>query len=142
MNILKFILSLGIIAIVYFIIIYALKIMYTDTKSIGKKRNNVKRATYGLEVLSAGENLNLKNGGILPIVDNLTMGRKNDNTVVLDDKYVSSHHVRIYKRNNEYILEDLESTNGTQVNNVKVRNTVMLKPGDVIKVGTATFKLI
>ncbi|MEG0134028.1 MAG: FHA domain-containing protein [Clostridium sp.] len=142
MDILKFSLNLGIIGIVYFIIIYALKIMYTDTKSVGKKTNRVKRATYGLEVLSAGENRNLKNGGILPIVDNLTMGRKNDNTVILDDKYVSSHHVKIYKRNNEYMLEDLESTNGTEVNKIKIKNTVILKTGDIIKVGTATFKLI
>ncbi|WP_346930214.1 hypothetical protein [Clostridium sp.] len=69
MNILKFALNLGIIAIVYFIIIYALKIMYTDTKSVGKRRNKARKATSGLEIIVAGENTNLKNGGILPIVD-------------------------------------------------------------------------
>lgn len=142
MDILRFILNLAVIAIVYFIIIYALKIMYTDTKSAGKKKNKVKKATCGLEIIQAGENVNLKNGGILPIADNLTMGRKSDNTVILDDRYVSSHHIKVYKRNNEYVIEDLESTNGTQVNDVKIKNTVVLKSGDIIKVGTATFKLI
>jgi len=142
MNILKFALNLGIIATVYFIIIYALKIMYTDTKSVGKRRNRTRKATSGLEIIVAGENTNLKNGGILPIVDNLTMGRKSDNTVILDDKYVSSHHVKIFRRNNEYVLEDLESTNGTKVNDIRIKNSLILKSGDIIKVGTATFKFM
>lgn len=142
MNILRFVLNIAVIAIVYFIIIYALKIMYTDTRSVGRKGKKVRKASYGLEILQAGENTNLKNGGILPIVDNLTMGRKSDNTVILDDKYVSSHHIKIYKKNNAYVLEDLESTNGTKINNVKIKNTVALKSGDIIKVGTAIFKLI
>lgn len=142
MEIIKFVLRLSVIAIIYFIIIYALKIMYTDTKSAGKKKKKVRRATDALEVLSSGDNTNLKTGSIIPIADSLTMGRKSDNIVVLDDKYTSSHHLRIYMRNNEYVLEDLESTNGTKVNDVKVKSTVALKNGDIIKVGTAVFKLI
>ncbi len=116
--------------------------MYTDTKSVGKRRNRTRKATSGLEIIVAGENTNLKNGGILPIVDNLTMGRKSDNTVILDDKYVSSHHVKIFRRNNEYVLEDLESTNGTKVNDIRIKNSLILKSGDIIKVGTATFKFM
>lgn len=142
MEILKFALKIGVIVLIYFIIFYALKIMYTDTKGVSKKTNKVKRATMGLEIIKAGENTSLKNGGILPLSDIITMGRKSDNTVILDDKYVSSHHVKIYKRNNEYIIEDLGSTNGTKVNDVKIENRVKLTPGDEIKVGTAIFKLI
>lgn len=142
MDILKFGLKVVVIVLIYFIIFYALKIMYTDTKSSGKRRNKVKKATMGLEVLQAGENTNLKSGGLLPLADSLTMGRKSDNTVVLDDKYVSSHHIKIFKRNNEYVVEDLGSTNGTKVNDVKIENRVTLRPGDIIKVGTAIFKLI
>lgn len=142
MEILKFGLKVGVILLIYFIIFYALKIMYTDTKSPSKIRNKVKKATMGLEVLTAGQNNNLKNGGLLPIADVITMGRKSDNTVVLDDQYVSSHHIKIFKRNNDYVIEDLGSTNGTKVNDRKIENRVTLRPGDVIKVGTAIFKLI
>lgn len=142
MEILKFVLKVGVIVLIYFVIFYALKIMYTDTKTSGKKRNKVKKATMGLEVLQAGENSNLKTGGVLPLADIITMGRKSDNTVVLDDKYVSSHHMKIFKRNNEYVIEDLDSTNGTKVNDIRIGNRITLKPGDVIKVGTAIFKLI
>lgn len=142
MEILKFGLKIGVIVLIYFIIFYALKIMYTDTKTSGKKRNKVKKATVGLEVIQAGDNSNLKTGGVLPLADIITMGRKSDNTVVLDDKYVSSHHVKIYKRNNEYVIEDLDSTNGTKINETRIENRVTLITGDVIKVGTAIFKLI
>ncbi len=142
MEILKFGLKVGVIVVIYFIIFYALKIMYTDTKSPSRRSNKVKKATMGLEVLTAGENTNLKNGGLLPIADVITMGRKSDNTVVLDDKYVSSHHIKIFKRNTDYVIEDLGSTNGTKVNDINIENRVTLRPGDVIKVGTAIFKLI
>lgn len=142
MEILKFGLKIGVIVLIYFIIFYALKIMYTDTKATGKKRTKVKSATMGLEVMEAGDNTNLKNGGVLPLADIITMGRKSDNTIILDDKYVSSHHVKIFKRNNEYMIEDLDSTNGTKVNDTRITKRVILKPGDEIKVGTAVFKLI
>ena len=142
MDIIKFILRLSVIIIIYFIIIYALKIMYTDTKSVVKKKKKLKKATYALEVINSGDNTSLKAGSIIPISGNLTIGRKSDNTVILDDKYASSHHMKIYIKNNEYVLEDLDSTNGTKVNDVKIRNTITLKIGDIIKVGTATFKLI
>lgn len=142
MEILKFGLKVGVIVLIYFIIFYALKIMYTDTKTSGKRRNKVKKATMGLEVMDAGENSNLKTGGVLPLADIITMGRKNDNTVILDDKYVSSHHMKIFKRNNEYVIEDLDSTNGTKVNDEIIKNRVTLRSGDSIKVGTAIFKLI
>lgn len=142
MEILKFGLKVGVIVLIYFIIFYALKIMYTDTKTSSKRRNKVKKATMGLEVMDAGENSNLKTGGVLPLADIITMGRKNDNTVILDDKYVSSHHMKIFKRNNEYVIEDLDSTNGTKVNDEIIKNRVTLRSGDSIKVGTAIFKLI
>lgn len=142
MEIIKFVLRLSIIVIIYFIIIYALKIMYTDTKSAGKKRKKASKAKFALEVLNSGDNINLKTGSIIPISGVLTVGRKSDNIVVLSDRYASSHHIKIYVRNNEYILEDLESTNGTKVNNVKVNDSVKLNIGDIIKIGTASFKLI
>ena len=142
MEILKFALKVLVIVLIYFVIFYALKIMYKDTKTPSKGRNKVKKATMGLEVLQAGENSNLKTGGVLPLADIITMGRKSDNTVVLDDKYVSSHHMKIFKRNNEYVIEDLDSTNGTKVNDIRIENRVTLRSGDIVKVGTAIFKLI
>jgi pSer/pThr/pTyr-binding forkhead associated (FHA) protein len=141
MNSLKLIFNIVIIATIYFIIIYALKIMYNDTKSVGKKKRK-KSVDFGLEVVDKGDNHNLRNGGVIPVNEVVTMGRNEDNMVVLEDKYVSSHHLKIYFKNTDYILEDLNSTNGTFVNEVRVKSKLVLNKGDRIRVGTSVFKVL
>lgn len=64
----------------------------------------------------------------------LTVGRRDDNTVVLSDPQVSGYHARIDKRGSDYILTDLQSTNGTVVNNRRVLSH-RLSHGDRITVG-------
>lgn len=135
------IMKYAIIAIIYIIIIFALRIMYKDIKG-GAKKRPVIRKTMGLEVMERGDNLNLRVGAVIPLNDQLTIGRKGDNLLILGDKYVSSQHARIYMKNTNYILEDLRSTNGTIMNNKRVKDTVYIKKGDVIKIGTSTFKVI
>jgi len=135
------IMKYAIIAIIYIIIIFALRIMYKDIKGGAKKRPVIKK-TMGLEVMERGDNLNLRVGAVIPLNDQLTIGRKGDNLLILGDKYVSSQHARIYMKNTNYILQDLRSTNGTIMNNKRVKETVYIKKGDVIKIGTSTFKVI
>ncbi len=96
----------------------------------------------GLEVIERGENFNLRVGAVIPLNDELSIGRKADNLLILGDKYVSSQHARIYIKNTDYILQDLRSTNGTLMNNKKVTDKVVIKKGDEIKIGTSIFKVI
>ncbi|MBU3213625.1 FHA domain-containing protein [Clostridium estertheticum] len=135
------IMKYAIIAIIYIIIIFALRIMYKDIKGGAKKKPVIKK-TMGLEVIERGDNLNLRVGAVIPLNDQLSIGRKADNLLILGDKYVSSQHAKIYIKNTDYILQDLRSTNGTIMNNKAVKDTVYIKKGDVIKIGTSTFKVI
>jgi FHA domain-containing protein len=64
----------------------------------------------------------------------MTIGRLPDNTVVIDNPAVSSHHAAVFRSGDDYVLEDLESTNGTFVNSKRVV-THTLQTGDVILVG-------
>ena len=66
----------------------------------------------------------------------VTIGRDRKNTVMLRDHETSRHHLRIKKRGNLYILEDLESMNGTFINGDRVINST-LKNGDKILLGTS-----
>jgi pSer/pThr/pTyr-binding forkhead associated (FHA) protein len=129
-----------IIGIIYTIIFLSLRIMYKDVKNGDKKRGT--RKTLGLEIISAGQNSNLKKGGVIPVNGRLTIGRKDDNLLILADPYVSSHHVKIYIKNTEYIVEDLGSTNGTLLNGERLEGKTLLNTGDEIKVGSAVFKVI
>jgi pSer/pThr/pTyr-binding forkhead associated (FHA) protein len=51
----------------------------------------------------------------------LTIGRKSDNDEVIDNPAVSGHHARIVQEKGDFFIEDLGSTNGTFVNDVKIQ---------------------
>jgi len=63
-----------------------------------------------------------------------TIGRLPDNTIIIDSPAVSGHHVCVFSIADQYIVEDLQSTNGTFVNGVRVSRQA-LQHGDVVKVG-------
>jgi pSer/pThr/pTyr-binding forkhead associated (FHA) protein len=65
---------------------------------------------------------------------NVTVGRLPNNTVVIDNPAVSGHHARIFREGGDVIVEDLESTNGTYVNEQHVYRH-RLQHGDVILIG-------
>jgi hypothetical protein len=67
----------------------------------------------------------------------LTIGRANDNAVVLRDGRASRHHARIDARRGSLVLSDLGSTNGSFVNDRRVES-IALGEGDRIRVGTTT----
>jgi len=52
--------------------------------------------------------------------DILTVGRKPDNDLVIDNPAISGHHARILKQAGSYFVEDLKSTNGTYLNGKRV----------------------
>src|SRR5690349_16891295 len=64
----------------------------------------------------------------------VTLGRDPGNKIVIMDEEVSRFHVRIKQRGRLYILEDLESRNGTYINGDKVLNST-LQNGDKILIG-------
>lgn len=132
----------AILAIVYLIIFFALRIMYKDIKSGGRKRVSSKKSTFGLEVVEAGENRNLKNGGIIPVQGELTIGRRNNNHLILEDQFVSGNHARIYVKNTDYMIEDLGSTNGTKINDERLEDRAILRVGDEIQIGSTLFRVI
>jgi hypothetical protein len=59
------------------------------------------------------------------------IGRRRDNTIVLDDSRVSRQHCQIRFRFGQFVLYDLGSRGGTFLNNMRITESV-LRPGDVI----------
>ncbi len=55
--------------------------------------------------------------------DSLAVGRKADNDVVIDSPAVSGHHCRICLEGGTYYVEDLDSTNGTFVNEKRIKKS-------------------
>lgn len=64
----------------------------------------------------------------------ITIGRRTTCDIAIDHPAISGTHAVIYLENNAYVIEDLESTNGTLVNGVAVKKHV-LQHLDVIEIG-------
>lgn len=64
----------------------------------------------------------------------LTIGREEGNILRLNDERVSRYHAKIQFDNDDYIITDLESTNGTKVNGEDVQLRI-LRFGDMISLG-------
>ncbi|MFU0539231.1 FHA domain-containing protein FhaB [Gardnerella vaginalis] len=73
----------------------------------------------------------------------VTLGRSANNTVVLNDEFVSSHHARVYFNQsvNSWVLEDLGSTNGTMIGHSRVNEPVVLPPRKPVRIGATMFEL-
>jgi pSer/pThr/pTyr-binding forkhead associated (FHA) protein len=69
----------------------------------------------------------------------VSIGRLVSNDICLEDPFVSRHHCLIRKEDGQYVIEDLNSTNGTYVNGDRV-NACSLKEGSLIRIGTARFE--
>ena len=70
----------------------------------------------------------------------LSIGRAPDNDIQVDNLAVSSHHAKIMNEAGKLVVEDLNSMNGTFVNNQRVKR-VTLKPGDIVLVGKHTIEV-
>lgn len=71
-----------------------------------------------------------------------TIGRDQHNHIVVDLDNVSRRHARIWGRQGKMFVEDLQSTNGTYLNDREVLQAQPLRSGDLVKVGGSIFKFL
>jgi hypothetical protein len=71
----------------------------------------------------------------------LSIGRRPDNNIVLDDKFVSASHAVVGFDADRHYVEDLKSSNGTLLNGAPVQRAP-LKDGDVLTVGTHEIRFV
>jgi len=71
----------------------------------------------------------------------ITIGRANDATLVLNDDYASSRHARLFPQDGQWIVEDLGSTNGTYLDRQKVTQPTPVPPGVPIRIGKTVLEL-
>ncbi|WMX43741.1 FHA domain-containing protein [Streptomyces roseicoloratus] len=69
----------------------------------------------------------------------LTLGRNGDNSVVITVGNVSRFHAEVRREGHGFVLYDSGSSNGTRVNGTRVTSHE-LRPGDLIEIGTETFR--
>ncbi len=139
LQILSVILQYGILLILYYFLYRIVRFMYRDLRAAGKaETRSMDTAEAVLTVLDAGdERLRSRRFAFSSAI---SIGRGSENDVVIEDTYVSHHHAVIEKTNNLYVIEDLKSVNHTYLNDKILLKKTVLRNGDIIKIGLATFK--
>ena len=90
-------------------------------------------ATTGALVIRAGGG---RVGESFPLDgDRMTIGRRPDSDIFLDDVTVSRKHAVIVKGRGDLVLEDLESLNGTFLNRERIERRAALSDGDELQIG-------
>ena len=79
---------------------------------------------------------------VVPLIkDEITVGRKEGNTIRLTERNVSRKHARILRSNGTIEIEDLDSYNGVKVNGSRIQGRIGLNPSDRVQIGDYLIEL-
>jgi len=86
-----------------------------------------------------------RGGGLDPgerfdLIGGLSIGRSGEADVRIDDRYASGLHARIFSRDRRTYVEDMNSTNGTLLNDATLVGEAELIDGDVVRIGDTEFR--
>lgn len=148
---------LAFLAILWLFVIAAVGVVRTDlfgaSRSSRKARRQLKAASRPARPPRSGRNnrgephrLLVTSGALagtsLGLTDQqITVGRANDATLVLNDDYASSRHARLFPQDGQWIVEDLGSTNGTYIDRQKVTQPTPVPVGVPIRIGKTVLEL-
>jgi pSer/pThr/pTyr-binding forkhead associated (FHA) protein len=73
--------------------------------------------------------------------EQLTIGRSGESGLVIRDDYTSTHHARLLRWPDGWVVQDLDSTNGTFLDGQRVTVPTPVPLNTTVKIGTTTFEL-
>jgi hypothetical protein len=71
----------------------------------------------------------------------ITIGRSSDSSLVIRDDYTSTHHARLMLWHDDWMLQDLDSTNGTFLSGKRVTVPTAVPLNTTVKIGATSFEL-
>jgi hypothetical protein len=110
-------------------------ITYAPADRVGLEDDSADFEAVGLVIRAGGG----REGEVIPLaIDVVTIGRSPHSDIFLDDVTVSRHHARVIRDDDGFLLEDLNSLNGTYVNRRRIERH-RLADADELQIGK--FKL-
>jgi pSer/pThr/pTyr-binding forkhead associated (FHA) protein len=73
--------------------------------------------------------------------EQLTIGRSSESGLVIRDDYTSTHHARLLRWADSWVVQDLDSTNGTFLDGQRVSVPTPIPLNTPVKIGTTSFEL-
>lgn len=71
----------------------------------------------------------------------VTIGRAENSDLVIDDEYASTQHAKLVLINNDWLIQDLNSTNGTFLDGSRVGTPAVVKLNTPLRIGKTVFEL-
>ena len=143
-------LKFGFLAVLYFFLLWIARGALKDlrrTVSPAPDSTGFHHAPAFGDAPSRGDSwLIVERGGGLPagerfdLIGGLSIGRSKDADVQIDDRYASGLHARIFSRDVRSYVEDMNSTNGTLLNDAELKGEAELLDGDVVRIGDTEFR--
>ena len=72
--------------------------------------------------------------------EQISIGRGDDNDIMIPEGFVSHHHAVIYQHGSQYVIEDLGSVNHTYVNDQVLQGRAYIKSGDIVRIGMVALR--
>jgi|SRR5690625_1537572 len=116
-----------------------IRLIYLDIKGMSSSHRG---ENVYIKLINRKDLLPFKINEHYSIEDVLTLGRQGDNDIVIKDPFVSKKHLKIVEDEEEYYLEDLNSSNGTFLNGERIQDAVRLSNGDKISIGNVEFLFV
>ncbi len=132
-------LRLAFIAALYLFLLAVVVLIWRDLRATAQLQGEGRQR--GRLIVVEGGTTRLRPGEALPLYPHTSLGRDLTNTVVLDDSFASGEHALLTYRAGRWWLEDLGSTNGTTLNNVRIDRAVVVSVGDIVGIGGVRLKL-
>ena len=141
------------LAVLYIFVLRAVRAVYMELRPATARRPSTKRAPAPTSARPpARKNKKAPSraaviegsghkGKTFTLGDELTIGRSENCTLILDDAYVSQMHARIFPRGDRFVVEDLGSTNGTYLNRQRLTSPAELQRGDRVKIGKTVLEM-
>lgn len=142
LNIIILLLRVAVVLLLYFFLYQVLRSVIRDLRTTSQTPAANGRSPYGqLVVVRAGQS-GVAAGKTFPLGPSNIIGRSMENCeIALNDSFLSNQHARLELRGDEWMLEDLNSTNGTFLNEMEVRDATTVEDGDIVRVGRVELKL-
>ena len=102
-----------------------------------RKRSKIDKQTYSLKIVEPPE----RRGRAFVMTDEMTIGRAAGCAVSIEDPLISQLHARMFRRDGQFFVEDLGSTNSTFLNRKRVGGPVPIAVGDRISLGDTVLEM-
>ncbi|CAN5323331.1 FHA domain-containing protein [soil metagenome] len=133
-------LQLGFVALLYLVLMRFARSLLRDLRSAEEAQMSSRSGIGRLSVLESPAD-EPPNGTTIALGPINSIGRNVNNTIFVEDEFVSANHAMLTFRGRSWFVEDQGSTNGTYVNGHRIDRPVALSFGDELSIGRVRMRL-